>query len=743
VDSPRIRQLAAVAVALSLWSLGAQPELWTLVLAYALAVLGLSASSAMRRLGQLPRGLGLSLLLLLLAPGALGAYRMHADFASSEALSGAWPVLVDRLRLEREPAIAPPLLSRDRAQTFFVRAKGATGMRARLGEGTREVAAEALGHGVFRVEYDPRVHGAPKQREGALDIEIDVDGTITHRQLTVVTPRAHPRWLARSPDGSRAATVSRETDELILLSSRGLVQRVEVGDEPVDCVFIDEKRLLVAHASAEKLSLVDAHSFSVSEGPAVGRWQRRLARSPTGDMLAVLRDGPAPELLLLTSPELPIAARLPLDAVPQWVAFGHDGSTVAVAHARDARLTRYRLGSDGQLRPAGELKLGRAAVTLRRSPSGDRWLLSATDFRPDGSRHLGNHFVQDQVLEVDSDSLKVIRRLLTARRTPRQSKPGDTDRGLSPMGLHQAADGSLLVAFAGSEELARFGKDASGPLSIDTAEAGIYAPHDLVELRDGTLIISSPSAGALGMLDPGSDALRPLRLEPGDGYLLRHDSAALARRAGERGFYESTRSGISCQSCHMHGDSDHGAHNLGDHRLLPTLGVRGLLGTAPFLRDGSYARLSELDHVAQTLYRGYLRHAPGRRNTLALYMAALPRARSFRSGEARDLAAERRGLNAFMRAQCDRCHTPPAFSHLGQHRVGNLFPELLPGYAVDDSLDTPSLLSVSATAPYLNDGRAASLAEVLDEHNPNNLHGDVAALDEKQRRDLLVFLESL
>jgi cytochrome c peroxidase len=199
---------------------------------------------------------------------------------------------------------------------------------------------------------------------------------------------------------------------------------------------------------------------------------------------------------------------------------------------------------------------------------------------------------------------------------------------------------------------------------------------------------------------------------------------------------------VSCQSCHLHADSDEAAHNLGDRTLLPTLSVRGLLGTAPYLRDGTYGHLRELDWVAQTLYRGYLRSAPGRAEVLGAYLGALPRSASRVPPEARDRAAERRGLRAFFSAGCPSCHAPPAFTLLGQHRPAALFPSHA-GHARYELLDTPSLLSVGASAPYLSDGRARTLEQVLVDHNQGDRHGSVRRLSNAERADLVRFLEAL
>jgi hypothetical protein len=368
--------------------------------------------------------------------------------------------------------------------------------------------------------------------------------------------------------------------------------------------------------------------------------------------------------------------------------------------------------------------------------------VAVTDYRPDGSSHLGNHFIQDQILTLDVARFAVTSALLTARRSERQSKPGDVDRGVSPMGMAQAADGSLLVAFAGSDEVWRMREGAVQPEILDLADTELHAPHGVAELADGTLIVTSPSAGALGLFARDAKAPRMLRLAPSDAELLAHDRDALERRLGERGFYEGTRAGISCQSCHLHADSDERAHNLGDHRLLPTLTVRGLLGTGPYLRDGSYPRIGDLDHVAQQLYRGYLRRAPGRPETLQAFVESLPRRDNPHAG-AHDVKSEQRGVRVFARAGCTSCHAFPAFTNLGQQLVRGLFPTHAARLPADERVDTPSLLSVAAGAPYLNDGRARTLDAVIGEHNRDNHHGDSARLTRTERKDLIAFLESL
>jgi len=58
-------------------------------------------------------------------------------------------------------------------------------------------------------------------------------------------------------------------------------------------------------------------------------------------------------------------------------------------------------------------------------------------------------------------------------------------------------------------------------------------------------------------------------------------------------------------------------------------------------------------------------------------------------------------------------------------------------------LDPPTLLDLWNTAPYLHDGRAGTLREVLVRYNPDGRHGDLSSLAEADLDDLTTYLLSL
>ena len=60
-----------------------------------------------------------------------------------------------------------------------------------------------------------------------------------------------------------------------------------------------------------------------------------------------------------------------------------------------------------------------------------------------------------------------------------------------------------------------------------------------------------------------------------------------------------------------------------------------------------------------------------------------------------------------------------------------------------DLFYTPTLVEVWRTAPYLHDGSAATIQDVLTTRNPNNEHGVTKELTEQELNDLCEYVLSL
>ncbi|MGO9199344.1 MAG: c-type cytochrome [Limisphaerales bacterium] len=101
-------------------------------------------------------------------------------------------------------------------------------------------------------------------------------------------------------------------------------------------------------------------------------------------------------------------------------------------------------------------------------------------------------------------------------------------------------------------------------------------------------------------------------------------------------------------------------------------------------------------------------------------------------------AAAERGRALFNRPGigCASCHKPGLFTDLQSYDVGTAGP-------TDQGareFDTPSLVEVWRTAPYLHDGSAATLRDVLTARNRSQRHGRTSRLSEQELSDLVEYL---
>ncbi len=101
--------------------------------------------------------------------------------------------------------------------------------------------------------------------------------------------------------------------------------------------------------------------------------------------------------------------------------------------------------------------------------------------------------------------------------------------------------------------------------------------------------------------------------------------------------------------------------------------------------------------------------------------------------------AARRGKKVFAQAGCASCHPPPLFTDLKPYDVGTRVPQDRP----EDRFDTPTLVELWRTAPYLHDGSVATLGDVLTARNLGDQHGKTSSLSPRELEDLCLYLLSL
>src|SRR5690606_7448934 len=103
-----------------------------------------------------------------------------------------------------------------------------------------------------------------------------------------------------------------------------------------------------------------------------------------------------------------------------------------------------------------------------------------------------------------------------------------------------------------------------------------------------------------------------------------------------------------------------------------------------------------------------------------------------------------RGREVFQRAGCPECHSGPDFTDSASgvlHDVGTL--QATSGKRLGEpllGLDTPTLRGIWQTAPYLHDGSAPTLLDVIVTKNPDDRHGATRDLTDTERHELTSYL---
>ncbi len=100
--------------------------------------------------------------------------------------------------------------------------------------------------------------------------------------------------------------------------------------------------------------------------------------------------------------------------------------------------------------------------------------------------------------------------------------------------------------------------------------------------------------------------------------------------------------------------------------------------------------------------------------------------------------AAENGRSVFDKAGCSSCHTPGLYTDLKKYNI-----ETGKGLDKNQSFDTPTLVEAWRTGPYLYDGRAKTIKEVLTKYNSGDKHGKTSTLTDDEINNLAEFVLSL
>lgn len=561
----------------------------------------------------------------------------------------------------------------------------------------------------------------------------------------VPTPTAVTIQVPSSPLRSRRILVtndslwaghpaSRTVTRLALPDGQRLWQS-EVGCEPATLART-ELRLFVACFDSGELLVLD-------EGTGETIARRWVGHGPFAVLLVAERLYVTltheEALLALSADNLSEILRVATGRQPRGLAAL--GNRLYVVHLLDASVGVFDAHSMAE---AGEVRIGlqgALAESMTLHSNRERAYIPHQRQNVTNMARLFDSTVFPVVSVLDTEELRPIRREALALDSV------DTPVGM-PAALELSADGRLIYAV----------NAASDDMSVIDLDRGIGVghlvvgqnPRDLALSPDGKRLftlnlvsddISVVDTDTLTVVDtfPLADDLRPVIIQEGERLWLTSRPDEIARD-----------NWIACASCHFDTGFDGRTWlgNTGGPRNTPI--VRGIRDTEPLHWSADRENVQAFQKTFTGLMAGTGLSEP-ELDALAAYLNSLeplPSPHRNRDGSLSEAAVQ--GAIVFKNSGCAVCHSPPKFTDRQLHDVGTGDPFLdhpsVEGKIAETmgpAFDTPSLRELWLTQPYLHDGRAPTLRDVLTTFNLDDRHGQTSSLTAAELTALEAFLLSL
>lgn len=595
------------------------------------------------------------------------------------------------------------------------------------------------------------VHHRERERVCNVNADNDTVSCLSTKSLELefeVPVGRHPRTLAVAPDGTLWVTNQDDASISILDEAGAEIATIELpyASKPFGIVMspTDGRAYVTLQALGELVELDVTSREVLRTAPAVP-WATGVAVDSTGNRLFVTR-------LISAS----------------------DASEVVELDARSFEVARrFRLapdpGPDTEASSRGIANYLRAAVP---SPDGVAlWLPSKKDNIFRGGARDG----QGLTFETSVRSIVSFIDLATNEEVL-EHRIDLNDRGLGLSAAFSPLGDYAFVAFTGNNGIDVI--DAYNRRVVGgTFQLG-QAPDGLVLDDAGRLYLNAFLSRSVVVVDVSSVlASTAFTLEP-IAEILVSAAERLSPEVlrGKQIFYDTsdlrmTKDGyISCASCHLDAFEDGRVWDFTDRgeglRNTTSLLGKRATGQGPLHWTANFDELQDFEHDIRGAFggRGFLsdeQFEEGTRGTslgdpkagvspeldaLAAYVTSLDRVNPspFRNPDGTLTEEGWRGREVFLRAGCADCHSGPDFTDSApgvRHDVGTISPtsgNRLGGPL--DGLDTPTLRGIWETAPYLHDGSAATLLEVITTKNPDDRHGVTSQLSDVERQELVAYL---
>lgn len=600
--------------------------------------------------------------------------------------------------------------------------------------------------------------------------------------------------IAMTADGGTLITVNPDSNSVTLVdtASRSVVAELSVGVDPRSvAVSPDGATAYVANQGSDEISAVDLAARVVVTSVAVGDRPIGIAASPNGRFLAVAELG-SDHVRILDARTLATLSRRAVPDRPHGLAFTPDSRRLLITHLLSGDVTvltiqpfalylpvilktastPYREASPWNtprsLSHPSPITLHSSLLTISTWPHVGP--APAVRVNAAGTRaYLPQTMANGLGLNTQFDTsvfpkVSVLNLATNSHQTSEHISLPEKDQ---PVGLPWDAalarnDTELWIVNAASNDVSVLGI-ATPTLPIRTAHIPVGDnPRGIVISPDGsTAYVNNTLAGTVSVIDANTYTVTSVITVtniPLPPTLLR----------GKRLFFSSARSDlararwIGCNTCHVEGEQDGRTWLLQYVGGVPpgatpiitrnTTSLLGMIETYPLRWSAEWDESADsefsvrFEQFGTGLISGTMHPTLGPPNqgrsddldSLAAYLdglTVLTRTHSLS-------ASEQRGQAIFESAEtgCASCHPAPLYTDLQQHDVGTADAY---GEWFGPLIDTPTLRFLYDSAPYLHDGSAAALRDVLTIKNPAGEHGVTSHLTEEQLDDLIAFLLTL
>lgn len=594
---------------------------------------------------------------------------------------------------------------------------------------------------------------------------------------------------------NRIYNVNRDNDSISSVDATALQKVIElpVYKDPEALCLSPDGKLWVLHRDDYAIAIVNPDTMAIEKGFRLPYASRPigLAMSPTGDAAYVTLMGTG-KLLKLNPTSGETEATLDVGPTPRGLSVSQDGKDVyvtrfistdaggEVVHVDASTMTvakRFDLIPDTTTPDTDQSSRGlpNYLFSVAISPDGRQaWVPGNKDNIFRGTFRDQNPLSQDNTVR---PLVAVINLLDGTEGIPTRIDLDDrnlaTHVEFTPMGDY------AFVTLTGSNLLEL--RDAyTGGFITALQEAGV-GPRGSVLGPQGRLFVHGSLTRKLVVYDVSNILTSADQTTNKIAEISTIDREKLAPNVllGKQIFFNSadgrmTLEGyLSCATCHFDGDQDGRVFDFtsegdGLRNTTSLLGRRGT-GQGNVHWSGDFDEIQDFENQIRHLFNGsgFMSDADYQQGTrkdplgdkkagvspdldaLAAFVTTLDHVdpSPYRNPDGTMTADALAGKILFGKLGCDFCHVGADFTDSSRgmlHDVGTIKPGSgTRAGAPLLGIDTPTLLGVWETAPYLHDGSAPTLRDVLTTANPNDEHGFISSLTSQQVDQLVAYLQQI